>query len=395
MPPRGRALWISTVQRCRSAVPSPTRASTCSTRYGEPVPLGVRGGALHRRRRRGARLPRPPELTAERFVADPFSGEPGARMYRTGDLARYRRRRQTSSSSAAPTTRSSCAASASSSARSRRALCRAPGGARGGGDRARGRAGDRRLVAYVAGQADADDDPLELVAALRRHLAESLPDYMVPSAFVRLDALPLTPTASSTARRCRRPTARRCGRDRTRRRAGRHRGDPGRPLGRAARPRASRPSRQLLRARRPLAPGRAAAEPRAPRRPGRRAAAARAVRRGPPWLRWPGRSARLVDAERRPRAAAHRPCLARGRPGPVLRPAAALVPGPARGRHRPITCRSACGFSAPSTRTRFAASLDCLVARHEALRSAFVSVGGEPRVELLPEAAASTCSRTI
>ena len=31
-----------------------------------------------------------PELTAERFVPEPFSGEPGARMYRTGDLARYR-----------------------------------------------------------------------------------------------------------------------------------------------------------------------------------------------------------------------------------------------------------------------------------------------------------------
>ena len=30
-----------------------------------------------------------PELTAERFVADPFGGEPGARLYRTGDLARW------------------------------------------------------------------------------------------------------------------------------------------------------------------------------------------------------------------------------------------------------------------------------------------------------------------
>ena len=40
---------------------------------------------------RGARLPAAgPELTAERFVPDPFGGEPGARLYRTGDLARWR-----------------------------------------------------------------------------------------------------------------------------------------------------------------------------------------------------------------------------------------------------------------------------------------------------------------
>jgi nonribosomal peptide synthetase DhbF len=129
-----------------------------------------------------------PDLTAERFVADPF-GPRGSRMYRTGDLASWR-----SDGAVDYLGRSDHqiklrgfrielgeieAALARHPAIQRTAVAMRPDAG-----------GEQRLVAYLVPQPHYTHDP----AALGAHLARSLPDYMVPSAFVMLADLPLTPS---------------------------------------------------------------------------------------------------------------------------------------------------------------------------------------------------------
>ncbi|MGZ3461732.1 MAG: amino acid adenylation domain-containing protein, partial [Archangium sp.] len=128
-------------------------------------------------------------LTAERFLPNPFSSTPGARMYRTGDLARHRQdgvleflgridnqvkvrgfRIELSEVEAAllshPSVREAVVVAREDSP------------------------GLKRLVAYVTGESQALGSE-----ALRAFLKQRLPEYMVPSAFMHLEALPLTSNA--------------------------------------------------------------------------------------------------------------------------------------------------------------------------------------------------------
>jgi amino acid adenylation domain-containing protein/non-ribosomal peptide synthase protein (TIGR01720 family) len=164
----------------------------------EPVPVGVIGelylagvglarGYLHR-----------PDLTAERFVPNPFSHpegtRPGARLYRSGDLARYTADGRIDYVGRADTQvklrgyriePEQIAAQLRQHPQVADALVLA-----------RFDTGEQRLVAYVVREpanTGTGEHSERVAAALREHLKQRLPSYMLPSAIVELDAWPLTP----------------------------------------------------------------------------------------------------------------------------------------------------------------------------------------------------------
>ncbi len=203
--PTETTIW-STVQRVR---PAPGAAVG-----GGPVPIGlpIAGTVVHLLGPHGEREPAPvgfpgelhvggvgvargylgrPDLTAERFVPDPFGarrGEAGARLYRTGDLARRRpdgsldflgridRQVKVRGFRVEP---GEIEARLLAHAAVREAVVVARRDASGHGI----------LAAYMVAAGDAPP----VAAELRAWLREALPEYMVPSVFVPLAALPLTP----------------------------------------------------------------------------------------------------------------------------------------------------------------------------------------------------------
>jgi amino acid adenylation domain-containing protein len=155
--------------------------------HGEPVPLGAVGEICIGGTGVARGYWRRPELTAERFVNDPFSARDGARMYRTGDLGRWR---------ADGSVEYLGRADAQIKIHGFRIelgeieaqLRRQPGVSEAVVLAREDVPGDRRLVAYVLAKKEAAPS----AASLREHLKRALPEYMVPAAYVQLNALPLT-----------------------------------------------------------------------------------------------------------------------------------------------------------------------------------------------------------
>jgi amino acid adenylation domain-containing protein len=155
-------------------------------RFGEPTPVGVPGELFIG----GAGVVRGyhnrPELTAERFVVNPFSEKNGGRMYRTGDLAKYRAGGKIDFLGRMDY-QVKLRGFRIELGEIETALRQLPGLRDAVVVVRELSATDKRLAAYLVADGAMD------VAQVRSALKERLPDYMVPSLYTFLPALPLTP----------------------------------------------------------------------------------------------------------------------------------------------------------------------------------------------------------
>jgi amino acid adenylation domain-containing protein len=171
--PIGRPIWN-------------TQVYILDSRY-EPVPIGVTGELFIAGLGVARGYLNNPDLTAEHFVPNPFSVQPGARMYRSGDLARWRpdgnmeflgRTDDQVKIRGFRIEPGEIEARLQLHAQIKECvvISRESGGA------------DRELVAYFTSLARGGPDAEEL----REHLQRHLPEHMVPWKFVQLDGLPVT-----------------------------------------------------------------------------------------------------------------------------------------------------------------------------------------------------------
>ncbi|SFN62426.1 non-ribosomal peptide synthetase [Xenorhabdus japonica] len=160
---------------------------------GQPVPIGVSGEIYIGGMGVARGYSNQPELTTEKFVVDPFSEHPNALMYKTGDLARWRSdgnieylgrndfqvklRGFRIELGEIETRLMQCYG-----VREAIVLAHEDASYEKTG-------GDKRLIAYLIAEPNTELVPAELRQQLAQHLAE----YMLPSAFVTLDAFPLAP----------------------------------------------------------------------------------------------------------------------------------------------------------------------------------------------------------
>jgi len=156
-----------------------------------PVPVGVTGELFTGGDGIAIGYWQRPELTASRFIDDPFSTAPGAKLYRTGDLARWRPDGTVDflgridgqvkvRGFRVELGEIENAISAVSEVKDRVVITR------------NDVSGEKQLVAYLVPKHPDVENPEVLTTTVRNHLSKILPGYMVPLAFVVLPKLPLT-----------------------------------------------------------------------------------------------------------------------------------------------------------------------------------------------------------
>jgi non-ribosomal peptide synthetase component F len=161
----------------------------------QPAPIGAPGELCIGGANLGRGYLNRPELTAEKFIPNPFGGKRGERLYRTGDLARY-----------LPDGAIEYLGRADHQVKIRgfrielgeiEAALRQHPALREAAVLAReDRTGAKRLVAYVT----SGEEPAPTVSELRAFLKGKAPEHMIPSAFVFLEAMPLTPNGKVNRR---------------------------------------------------------------------------------------------------------------------------------------------------------------------------------------------------